>query len=92
MATLLSADGSTRTVTPATGKAFTLIELQTIVGGYIETVGMRDGRVLVLNEDGKNLGLPNNPLATRVLHDAGGAPGDHIVGEAVVATRQELGE
>jgi hypothetical protein len=92
MAVLLSADGSSRVLTPAKGAAFTLTELQTIVGGYIETVGLADGRVLVINENGKDAQLRVNRTATVWLHVSGGHPDDYVVGEAVVATRQELGE
>ena len=36
MATVFEIDGSRRTVQPATPPAFTLEELQQLVGGYIE--------------------------------------------------------
>ena len=38
----------------------TLEAMQELVGGHIETVTLRDGLVLVCNEDGRNLGLPYN--------------------------------
>lgn len=53
----------------------TLEALQGIVGGYIETVWLRDNCVLVCNEEGKLQGLPPNFLLM----------GDLIVGTAVLA-------
>lgn len=38
----------------------TLEAMQEFVGGYIETVTLEDGRVIVCNEEGVILGLPNN--------------------------------
>lgn len=53
----------------------TLEALQGIVGGYIETVWLRDNCVLVCNEEGKLQGLPVN---FRIF-------GDVIVGTALFA-------
>lgn len=38
----------------------TLKNLQTQVGGHIETVTIGDGIVIICNEDGKNIGLERN--------------------------------
>lgn len=65
-----------------------LKDLQTLVGGYIETIPLvRDyrlvvpGATMIVNEEGKLQNLHYNPVATRIvsLFD-----GDHIVGTAVV--------
>lgn len=75
---------------------FTLEELQTVVGGYIEVVPaplavVDDGPMyLVLNEDGKRDNLPINGFATALYHQAGGARDDCIVGNVVLASRREL--
>lgn len=53
-------------------KKLTLDQYQMLVGGYIEFVKVRhDGKVcdMVLNEDGLNLGLPDNTVATRMLEN-----------------------
>ena len=73
------------------GASFTLLELQLIVGGYIEAVPTHDGRVMVCNEDGKRLNLPVNHAATLILHVAGGMPDDFVVGNVLIATKEELG-
>jgi len=88
MATLLPASGAPRTVTPANGRAFTLRELQTFVGGYIQGIGTPDGRLMFLNEDGKQLGLPPNLPATDMVR-AWLLPFDIIVGDVILCTRDE---
>ena len=46
----------------------TLKGLQDAVGGYIQLVAcVLPGRTLIVNEDGINLDLPYNPLASRLV-------------------------
>lgn len=57
--------------------------LKKAVGGWIEIVrgvGLPEGGYMVVNEEGRLLGLPFNPVAS-FLYSAGNAP---IVGDAVV--------
>lgn len=90
MARLLKADGSVEVVTPAKGTTFTLQELQTFVGGYIEVIRLT-GQWLVVNEDGKRLKLPANSRATDLLRDGTGcAPWDFVVGDVLLADYGEL--
>ncbi len=91
MATVLSVDGTQASVAPRCAPSFTLEELQALVGGSIEVVALEDGRLLVLNEEGKVEGLPYNEQATALARGCL-FPGDFIVGIAVVVTEQELGE
>ena len=49
--------------------------LQKLVGGYIEPLRLPDGSVLLMNEDGRNLGLDFNMRGPR---------GEQIVGDIVV--------
>ena len=60
----------------------TLQSLQTLVGGYIETVTLHDNVVLICNEEGKIAGLPPNF----------GIGGDTIVGTAVFVAHDGKGE
>jgi len=69
-------------VKPKNGKYFKLKELQTIVGGYIECVYLKDDMTMVVNEDGKLNGLPYNDLATKIMYKNGFF--DVIVGPALV--------
>lgn len=77
----LSADGSRST---RTQEMPTLQEMQAYVGGYIEHVSLTfDGHPLslIVNEDGRRLGLPTNAQATALT--VGRVLGD-IVGNAIV--------
>jgi hypothetical protein len=101
MATLLPVDGPPQFITPTNGRAFTAAELYALVGGHIETVPTRyalTGTVdhdllMVINEDGKRLQLPVNRFASEMAM-LGYVDGrrDDIVGNAVVCTREELGD
>ncbi len=44
-----------------------LSDMQAIVGGYIERVGLKDGSSMYLNEEGRIHGLPFNSIASDVL-------------------------
>ena len=90
MAQLIKASGETATVAPKNGRSFTLEELQKLVGGYIENVYLDDGRIMVLNEEGKLEGLAVNEAAT-VMANGVILPWDVIVGDAVVGTLEEMG-
>ncbi|HLZ64356.1 MAG TPA: DUF3846 domain-containing protein [Ktedonosporobacter sp.] len=64
MGLILYPDGTSKQVSPANGDNFRLPELQAIVGGHIELINTRDGRLMVLNDEGKLLDLPRNEQAT----------------------------
>lgn len=70
--TILHTDG--RIETFKTSKEWTLKKMQSVVGGYIELISQPErfrlsGRVYV-NENGKILNLPVNPLVTATGFDA----------------------
>jgi hypothetical protein len=73
MATILSHDG---TKTPLIGtkgkqKALTLEQMQKAVGGYIEHVYDREGKLLmVINEEGCFINSPINEPARKIIADA----------------------
>jgi hypothetical protein len=79
---LYRADGTQETVAPKNKKYFRLAELQALVGGYIEMVFLNDGRIMVVNEEGKIDGLPVNVRATEIIRRCGRE--DAIVGDALV--------
>lgn len=84
-AILIKTDGSETEAVPANGDTFTLEELQKYVGGYIETHGLKDGKTIILNEEGALLKLPVNDMATVLayhLATVGGIRGDVIVCES----------
>jgi hypothetical protein len=75
--TLISANGGEKVVMPANGTDFKLREVQKMVGGYVEVVRLRDGRIMLVDEEGLLKGLPLNRAASRMA-------GRPIVGEALV--------
>lgn len=84
---LIKTTGEVKEIEPANGKDFSLEELQGYVGGYIEATRTKDGRTLIVNEEGKINGLEINSKATDIygyyLHDV-------IVGDAVLINNEEL--
>jgi len=89
MATLLNVDGSRQIVHPASPPHFTLEELQTLVGGYIEVVSLEQGKMLIINEDGKFIDMEYNEQATKRAQGYLFL-GDYIVGPAVEISEQEM--
>ena len=88
MGKLLKADGTTVEVQPKNGTDYTLDELQALVGGYIEVVrSYKKGHILVINEEGKLLGLPYNGRATEL---ADIDLWDCIVGDALLCLDSEV--
>lgn len=86
--TLITPDGREHPVMPDhNGQVFQLKQLQAIVGGYIQYGATHDGRTLVMNEDGKRLGLPPNPTATKLYVYGDYAP---IVGDVLVTPLEYL--
>jgi hypothetical protein len=66
MGILIKPDGSKEQIEPASGKYFTLEEMQGYVGGYIEKIYDRSGRIIIGNEEGKLHNLPVNSVATNM--------------------------
>ena len=81
---VLTPDGARRDVAPA-GDAWTLQELQSLVGGYIEVLPISGDRLMVVDEDGVMRGLAPN-LEAEILADPRGHFG-HVLGVAVVTPR-----
>lgn len=66
MATLIKSDGTEEKVTPK-GKKWTLVELQTHVGGFIEYMpGMKSFK-MILDEEGRLSKKPVNLKATEMV-------------------------
>lgn len=89
MATLLTADGSRRAVSPANGTDFKLKELRAFVGGDIERVALKDGKILIVHEMGKFEGFDENKEATRLFAEAHGHR-DIIVGDVLYCNEDEV--
>jgi len=91
MGRLIRVDGTEEDYLPANGKEFTLEEMQGVVGGYIEIIGLNQGRVMVLNEEGKLEGLLKNTKATEMARPGEFIfAGDYICGDVLVAEPGEI--
>lgn len=66
-------------VTPANGSDFSLDELQGFVGGIIDIVTLRDGLIMVVNDEYLFNGSPFNPAASALAGEAGHVRGDVLV-------------
>lgn len=78
---ILKAGGLTENATPKNGTDFKLEELKAIVGGHIEIVWLPNDMYLVANENGHQLGLSPNRLASEVAKEI-------IVGDCLLCKRK----
>ena len=69
MAQIIKANGEIKETQPSNGTDFSLTELQAVVGGFIEVVHLSDGRLMVVNEEGKLNGLPFNKKASELTDE-----------------------
>jgi len=76
----IKVDGTVIPVIPEKGARFSLKELQDMVGGYVERLGLPKRAVMILNEEGIPKGLPFNEKASQIA-------GREIVGDVVVLPR-----
>ena len=90
MAKLIKPNGEEQEVFPVYGKTFSLEELQSYVGGYIEPLYFGDGRIMFFDEDGKFKNYEVNQKATTMAQQYSGiAPWDYIVGTAIITEKHE---
>lgn len=90
MATLYRTTGFQHEVRPLNGRAFSLEELQTLIGGYIQIVSANEpGKYIVCDEEGKLKSKPVNVVASTLW--VGRTHGDPLVGEVLLVTADEIG-
>ena len=89
MAQIIKSSGEVIETQPNNGTDFSLEELQTIVGGYIEVVSLRDGRLICCDEQGKLKGKDFNTRATYILQ-AAMPTHDFVVGDVLVCDEGEI--
>lgn len=89
MGKIYKTDDTITTVEPKNGTDYSLEELQEIVGGHIEILSLNDEEIMVLNEEGKILGLDLNDNATAIISEAGYWD-DFIVGDVLVCKNEEV--
>lgn len=85
MATLIKMDGALEIVHPkdGIGKPFKLEELQGYVGGYIESVYLDNGTIMLVNEEGMLRHLDPNPRAALIAKQ-------RIVGDVLIVDNKEF--
>ena len=89
MALVIKTDGIIDALHPKNNKVFTLDELKSVVGGYIEIVPLDELYSMVVNEEGKLLNLPINEGATRVYRTSKNTD-DFIVGNVLICSNKEI--
>jgi hypothetical protein len=85
MAEWIKVNGDITTVEPKNGTDFKLDELQKYVDGRIEIVPTKDGRIIVLDEEGKLKDKDANIKATDLF-----GRHDYIVGDVLVCDDGEV--
>lgn len=82
-AKIIYTDKEAEDYTPKNGKTFALTEMQEIIGGYIEPIRLNDGRMIIVDEDGKSKDKAVNIPATNIMRRDHFTT-DYIVGTAIV--------
>ena len=82
-AKIIYTDKEDEEYTPKNGKTFALTEMQEIIGGYIEPIRLNDGRMIIVDEEGKSKNKAVNIPATNILR-RDHYTADYIVGTAIV--------
>lgn len=96
MAKLIKTDGTIQEVKPNNGKFFSYEELKEFVEGMVEMVPLPNGKVIIVNEEGKLNGLLKNEKATEVWKQEYPIEkyplnnDELIVGNALLAEEKEL--
>ena len=62
----------------------TLKKMQEAVGGYVEVIRLNPKQRMIINEEGKLLGLKPNGKATEMFRKAFPGTYDYIAGDAVI--------
>ena len=82
-AKIIYTDKEAEDYTPKNGKTFALTEMQEIIAGYVEPIRLNDGRMIIVDEDGKSKDKAVNIPATTILRRDHFTT-DYIVGTAIV--------
>lgn len=93
MANLIHANGDESTVVPNhPSQGFTLAELYRLIGcSTVQAIELSDGRTMWMDEEAK---LRDtwfvNEKATNLLIEAGGVPGDSVLGNVLITVPGEV--
>ena len=83
MAQIIKTNGEKIDITPKNGKDFKWEELHDAIGGYIELVRLRDGKLMVVDEEGIPKGREVNVVASLMV-------GFTIVGDVVLCNSEQI--
>lgn len=89
MAVILKTNGERQEVSPENGTDIKLEQLQEIVGGCIDCVGISGDEIMVFNDEGKLMGLPINREATEIFQKHFNTD-DFIVGDVLICKDDEV--
>lgn len=89
MAVIYRTNGEREQVLPENGTDFKLEQLQKIVGGYIDILGIGCDELMVFNDEGKLMGLPINREATKIYQKYFNTD-DFIVGDVLICKDDEV--
>lgn len=91
MAYVIREDGREEPVVLARGETLDLGTMYRLLDcELVECVMLKDGCTMWLDEEGKLKRRRENPVATRLLAEAGGIPGDRVAGPVLVARPWEV--
>ena len=91
MATFIAENGNRWEVEPKDGKSFSLEELCRLLDcRLVEAVGLGKGLTMWLDEEGKLTNRAWNLVATKLLAQAGGMPGDRVCGPVLITSGGEV--
>ena len=89
MAHIIKTTGEVVEIQPKNGTDFQLEELQAIVGGYIEIVNLRNGKLICCDEEGKLKGYERNNVATDFMRTIF-RTSDFLVGDVLVCDDNQI--
>ena len=81
---LVTVEGAIREIAPHNGTDFELEEVQKLVDGYVEVVPYTDGRVMIVNEEGKFCKDRNEPATKMALESGSIFSHDYLCGDVVI--------
>ena len=87
MATLIKSNGEEMNVLPKNKRDFSLEELQKFIGGFIEIARTKNGKPMIINEEGKINDLPINQKATAIYPYN---EYDFIIGDVLICQEDEI--
>lgn len=87
---VLTTAGERKGISPANGTDFSLKECQNAVSGRIEVVDLRDGRIMIINEEGKFMCTLNIQATVIALENGAIYNGDYICGDVIICDSDML--